>query len=170
MRPLCQEGPSAKKFFKKLKYRLCRRPLHRTLGTSFFNKIEKTSLPTASAPDRRHRIFFQKNRKTIFADGFCSGLLAQNFQKKIKFPSLPRALSRGRRQRNFQKPLSKPPVNGYFFWSMAHCGLSAQPVPRAWCWGARQRNVVEKKFPVSPLPSTTLGKGVAKCLRPFAEK
>jgi hypothetical protein len=37
-----------------------------------------------------------KNRKTIFADGFCAGLSAQNFQKK-KSPSLPTALSRGRR-------------------------------------------------------------------------
>jgi hypothetical protein len=102
----CQKH-SAKNFFKKIKKRLCRRPLHRTLSTRFFQKkIERPSLPTASAPDPRHRIFFSKNRKTIFAYGFCSGLSAQNFQKKIKSPSLPTALSRGRRQRNFQKPLS----------------------------------------------------------------
>jgi hypothetical protein len=30
----------------------------------------------------RHRIIFKKNRKTIFADGLCPGLSAQNFQKK----------------------------------------------------------------------------------------
>jgi hypothetical protein len=42
-------------------------------------------------------------------------------------------------------------------------------VPRAWSWGARQRNVAEKKFPVGPVMSATLGKGVAECLRPFAE-
>jgi hypothetical protein len=29
--------------------------------------------------------------------------------------------------------------------------------------------VAEKKFPVGPLPSATLGKGVAECLMPFAE-
>jgi hypothetical protein len=29
--------------------------------------------------------------------------------------------------------------------------------------------VAEKKFPVGPLPSATLGKGVTECLRPFAE-
>jgi hypothetical protein len=29
--------------------------------------------------------------------------------------------------------------------------------------------VAEKKYPVGPLPSATLGKGVAECLMPFAE-
>jgi hypothetical protein len=76
-------GAVGKEFFlKKIKNRLCRRPLHRTLGTVFFQKNKKPSLPTASAPDPRHRIFFKKNRKTIFADGFCPGLSAQNCQKK----------------------------------------------------------------------------------------
>jgi hypothetical protein len=82
MRPLCQEGPSAKKFFKKLKYRLCRRPLHRTLGTSFF----------------------QQNRKNIFADGFCPGPSAQDFfSKKIEKPSLPTASAQGSWHRIFKK-------------------------------------------------------------------
>jgi hypothetical protein len=47
-------------FLKKIKKQLCRRPLPWTLGTGFF----------------------QKNRKTIFADGFCPGLSAQDFFKK----------------------------------------------------------------------------------------
>jgi hypothetical protein len=54
----------AKNFFLKNKKRLCQMPLPRTLGTGFFQKkIEKPSLPTASARGSRHRIFFQKNRK-----------------------------------------------------------------------------------------------------------
>jgi hypothetical protein len=54
-------GAVGKEFFlKKIKNRLCRRPLHRTLGT----------------------VFFQKNKKTIFADGFCPGPSAQDFFQK----------------------------------------------------------------------------------------
>jgi hypothetical protein len=42
-------------------------------------------LPTASAPDTRHKIIFKKNRKTIFADGFFPGRSAQDyFQKNRK--------------------------------------------------------------------------------------
>jgi hypothetical protein len=81
--------------------------LHRTLGTGFFQKNRKTIFADGFCPGPSAKDFFQKNRKTIFADGFCPGLSAQNFQKiKIKSPSLTTALSRGCRQRNFQKPLS----------------------------------------------------------------
>jgi hypothetical protein len=45
-------------------------------------KNKKLSLPAACAPRARHRNFFKKNRKTIFADGLCQGLSAQNFLKK----------------------------------------------------------------------------------------
>jgi hypothetical protein len=71
----------------------------------FSKKIEKQPLPTAFARGARH-IFFQKNRKTTFADGLCRGRSAQVFFKKIKPPSLPTALPRGRGQRRFQKPLT----------------------------------------------------------------
>jgi hypothetical protein len=87
------------------------------------------------------------------------------FSKKIKTPFLPTAP----RQRRFQKPSTYPAVNGYFFWLTAHCGISAQAVPRASTSGARQRAVAEKKFSVRHVPSTTVGKAVADGLLTFAE-
>jgi hypothetical protein len=68
------QGTRQRKFFLKIKKRLCRRPLAR---------------------GSRHK-FFQKNRKTTFADGLCQGLSAQVFSKKN--PYLPTALFRGRQQ------------------------------------------------------------------------
>jgi hypothetical protein len=62
-----------KEIFKKIKNRLCRRPLPGTLGTGFS----------------------QKNRKTVFADGLCQGRSAQVFFKKINPPSLLTALPQG---------------------------------------------------------------------------
>jgi hypothetical protein len=59
--------------------------LHGALGTEFFSKNKKPSLPTAFSLGARHKIFL-KNRKPIFADGLCQGLSAQNFLKKIKTP------------------------------------------------------------------------------------
>jgi hypothetical protein len=118
-------GLSAKNFLKKIKSLLCRRPLLGTLGTGFS----------------------KKNRKTTFADRLCQGLSAQVFQKQIKPPFLLTARARGRRQKRFQKLSTEPAVNGYFFWLTAHCGLSAQPVPRASSLGARQRAVAEKNSP-----------------------
>jgi hypothetical protein len=133
-------GRSAKNFFKKIKNRHCGRPLRGALGTGF--KKQKNRLCRRPLP----------------------GALGIGFSKKNKPPSLPRPLAN-----KISKTVNlTPPVNG-FFWPTAHRGLSAQPVPRAWCLGAGQRIVVEKKFPVGPLLSATLGKGVAECLMPFAE-
>jgi hypothetical protein len=55
-------GRSAKKvFFKKIKIRLCRRPLPGALGTGFFlKKIEKQPLSTAFARGSQHRFFQNK--------------------------------------------------------------------------------------------------------------
>jgi hypothetical protein len=72
---------SAKKFFLKIKNRLCRRPLHRTLGTRFFQKNRKTIFADGFCPGPSAQVFFLKNRKTIFVDGFCPGLSAHNFKK-----------------------------------------------------------------------------------------
>jgi hypothetical protein len=124
-----ERGRRQRNFFKKIKNRLCRRPLPGTLGIGFSQK--KQPLPTAFARGSRHR-FFQKKR-----------LSAKTISKTVNLT------------RRY----------GYLFLPTAHCGLSAQPLPRASSSGARQRAVTEKKFSVSPAPSATVGKAFAKRIR-----
>jgi hypothetical protein len=111
-------------------------------------------LSTAFARYARHRIF---SKKTTFADGLCQGLSAQVFSKKrLSAKTISKTVNLTRRY-------------GYLFLPTAHCGLSAQPLPRASSSGARQRAVTEKKFSVSPAPSATVGKAFAKRIRLLAK-
>jgi hypothetical protein len=106
--------------------------LHRTLGTGFFQKNRKTIFADGFCPGPSAQDFFQKNRKTIFAYSFCPGLSAQNFQKKNKIPLFADSPVSRPSAKKFSKTVILTLVNGYFFWPTARCGLSTQHVPRAW--------------------------------------
>jgi hypothetical protein len=55
-------GRSAKKVFKKIKNRLCQRPLPRALGTGFFLKNRKNSLCRRALPGALGTGFFKKGK------------------------------------------------------------------------------------------------------------
>jgi hypothetical protein len=137
----------AKKVFLKNKKQSLRRPLPRALGTGFV----------------------YKNRKTVFADGLFQERSAQNFLKKYETPLVANGPAARPSAKKISKTVNLTPVNGYFFWPTAHCGLSAQPLPRAWSSGARQKVVAEKKFSMGPVPSATVGKACADGLLAFSE-
>jgi hypothetical protein len=86
-----------------------------TLG-KIFPALVFPTLSSVVARGARQRKFCKKNRKTVFVDGLCQGLLAQVVFKKIEKPSLPTASARGSRHRCFQKKienrLCRRPVTG----------------------------------------------------------
>jgi hypothetical protein len=99
-------GRSAKKFFKKIKNRLCQRLLPGALGTGFFqNTIEKQSLQMTFSRGSRRNIFSKKMENCLRrrpASGSRHG-----FSKKYKQNPLCRRPSREAvGKEDFKKPSS----------------------------------------------------------------
>jgi hypothetical protein len=120
-----------KEFFKKIKNRLCRRPLTGALGTGFF---QKNPFADGLCQWLSAQVFLKKNKTPLCRRPLPVALGTDFFQKKIKPPLCRRPGPEAIGKEGFKKPSTYLVVNGCCFWPTAHCGLLAQAVPRASSW------------------------------------